>query len=239
MNFVSALFPRLHVAVPLRWLYKPRFHPALASTKTAMLSSMRMRLAQPLRIADSSCAARLSARRMATVAMAEPNRGAMNGSAASKVCSADLISGSVNARRCCHCSSATRQSVRGGECQHCVHVYGRIAVHLSRRGGCMPHDVAFRATSSCWDLCAFVMLSALTYVVALLAPEPGSALAPLSASIALSIGARPVQAGQLRDADSEQWHPDLQQLPLDDGRTAGPCAAGRHAPGEQAGPVQP
>jgi len=54
---------------------------------------MRMRLAQPLRIADSSCAARLSARRMATVAMAEPNRGAMNGSAASKVCSPGFVFG--------------------------------------------------------------------------------------------------------------------------------------------------
>ena len=55
------------------------------SPKPAMLVSMRLRLAQPLRITESSCAARLSARRMATVAMAEPNRAAQNGAAASKV----------------------------------------------------------------------------------------------------------------------------------------------------------
>ena len=71
-----------------------------------MLVSMRLRLAQPLRITESTCAARLSARRIATVAMAEPNRAAQNGSIASKVCSAGLLSRLCVQRRCCHCSSA-------------------------------------------------------------------------------------------------------------------------------------
>ena len=147
-------------------------------------------------------------------------------------------------RRCCRCSSASPDSrLAGGESQHCVHAYGRIAVYLSRRGGPMLHDVAFRATWSCFgSMCSCDAARLRRRVVAC---EHGPYVctsrnrSSLSVSIALSTGSRPVQAGQLGDADSEQWHPDLQQLPLDDGRTARPCAAGRHAPGEQAGPVQP